>query len=84
MASMINDLWDGVALQLDVLVGLMRQAERNYVAHSLDLMEDSVRVGQVYSIFRGWLSRLSNHFVYLSLDFSCEVEIVKKKKRKIQ
>lgn len=49
----------------------MRQAERNYVSHPLDLVDDSVSVGQVCPIFHAWLSGLSNQSVYLSLDICC-------------
>ncbi len=67
-----NDLWDCVASQLDVPVGNMRKAERNYIANPLDLMDDSISVGQVCTIFHGQLSGLPNHTVYLSLDLFCE------------
>lgn len=70
---MRNDLWDCVASQLDVSGGDMRQAERNYVAYSLDLVDDSVSVGQAWTVLRGRLFGLSNHTVYLSLDLCCAI-----------
>lgn len=69
--SVRTDLWDSVASQLEVSVGDVRQTERNYVAHPLDLVDDSVSVGQVCTVLHARLSGLSNHSVYFSLDFFC-------------
>ena len=68
---MRTDLWDCVATQLDVPAGKMRQAERKYVTHPLDLMYDSVSVRQFCTISHARLSGLSDHSVYLSLDLCC-------------
>ena len=42
--------------------------ERNNVSHPLDLMDDSVSVGQVESVRHSGLAGLSDHSVYLCLD----------------
>ncbi len=57
-----------VTSQCRVLGGHSESIERNNVSHPLDLMDDSVSVGQVGSISHSGLAGLSDHAVYLCLD----------------
>lgn len=41
---MRNDLWDRVAFHMEVSAGNVGQAERNNVAHPLDLVDDGISV----------------------------------------
>lgn len=48
--------------------------ERDNISHPLNLMDDSIRVRQVGSVGHGGVTCLSDHSVYLCLDFVCEVK----------
>ena len=63
-----------VPAQRHVLGSHSESIEWNNVSHPLDLMDHSVSVGQAGSVSHGGLSGLSDHSVYLGLDFVCEVK----------
>lgn len=58
-----------VTAQCCVLGGHSESIERNDVPHPLDLVDDSVSVGQDGSVRHSGLPGLSDHSVYLCLDF---------------
>ena len=55
IVCMRNYLWDFVAFQLHFFAGKVKQAEGNYVADSLDLMDDGISERQTHTIFHGQL-----------------------------
>lgn len=71
----MTDLWHCVALQMELLVGDVRQSERRDVAEPLDLVDYGVSVGHVGPVVHGRLSGLSDHAVNLSLDLLCGMEV---------
>lgn len=71
----MTDLWHCVALQLELLVGDVRQSERRDVAKPLDLVDYGVSVGHIGPIVHGWLPGLSDHTVNLSLNLLCGMEV---------
>lgn len=60
---------DEAAAQRRVLSGLSEGVERNDVSHPLDLMDDSVSVGQVGPVGHSGQAVLSDHSVDLCLNF---------------
>lgn len=62
-------LWDCVLVYLHFLGGLPGHIEGDDVRHPLDFMDDGIGVGHVFSVAQAWLSRWTNHSVYLGVDF---------------
>lgn len=62
-------LRDEVTAQRCVPGSHPERVERNNVSHPLDLMDDCISVGHVGSVCHGWLAGLSDHSVYLFLNF---------------
>ena len=58
-----------VTAQHRVPGGCSESVQRNNVSDPLELVDDSVGVGQVGFVSHSWLAGLSNHSIYLCLDF---------------
>lgn len=58
-----------VSSQCSVFTGHFGESRRNNISHPLKLMNDSVRVRHVGSVSHVGLTILSDHSVYLCLDF---------------
>lgn len=62
-------LWYEVSSQCCVFVGHFREARRNNIPHPLKLVNDGISVRHVGSVAHVGLTILSDHSVYLCLDF---------------
>lgn len=60
---------DEVSSQCRVFAGHFGETKWNNISHPLDLMDDSISVGHVRSVSYSGMARLSDHCVYLLLDF---------------
>lgn len=62
-------LWQVVSTQSGIHTHFPGSIQRNDVAHSLHLMDDSTGVGHGLSVGQAWLLPLANHSVNLSVYF---------------
>lgn len=64
-------LGDCITPERDVLQGIMRQAEGDYVQKTLHFMDDCICEGEGFPVLHFGTAVLSNHSVDLLLHFLC-------------